>query len=599
MKRANPLMKLWLVGASFLLTACIPAYSSASSENPSSSLEEPSSLSSEGVSSSEAETPSSKPSSEKEQSSLETERPSSEDSVSSSLPETSIPTEESSSVDETTHAFEIKNSEHIAITVLSDDGKEAIEGNEGNSYYVRLQYVDEALYGVNTLTVSYFQEGNSKATTVNILNKKGSGVFKNDYFFKVYTTSEPKSPYTIEVTEKSMIAYEESPFVGTYLFKSLFSYAAHDYTSFDSNRYVTINPAGEISCSWTSTVDAQIDQVFDAYVTSQEGYSTKSWYYGEHILFGTTDANRTPFGSGCNDYFVGIQKLNSSDPDSLYALNAETFTVDGVRYFSLTATRDGAPYASAFAADADKEANSYFLPNVDFHMLQGTQVTDANLLYEVKNGDTLVKVVGTTGEGGCANRALVQGLYGNFEVNGKTLFLNGVDKAVYDGDDYAYAIDNGSITLTSGLHKVIFSVQEDGSIAFVEERDEEGYDFHGHTYFGTWTYDGDASSFYVVFDATESTFQSGGGNGIPNALNWSMFLFGNGHEDAYSRGETEYVYDEATFTLSARIIDCQHKTPETAIAFSMVFDPIANSWQITSGNTPSLAYHGVTLAFHS
>ncbi|MDY5441041.1 MAG: hypothetical protein SPG64_02310 [Candidatus Enteromonas sp.] len=597
MKSSFHPIKLLLLGAAFSMVSCSSGESSSSSNN--SSLSEESSI----ISSSEVVEGSSSVSSPTsvEDSSPSTSVPSSIDSdpsgeSSSSSSSTSIPSEPDSSEDtDKIHKFVIQNSEHITLTVLDRSGLPVGEGTNGNTYYVRVSITDSSLYGINTLQFSYLKEGNSVETVINIINKKGSGEFKNDYFFQVYSTSAAATPYTITVTEKSMIAYGESSFVGTYLYQSLFTYAAKDFTTFDSQKYVTINAAGEISRSWVDGIDAQISEVCDNRLISVDGYLTKDWYIADRLLFGTTDSNRSPLETTCNDYFIGIQKQSPSDSDSLYSVATETFTIDDTRYFSMTATRDGVPYASAFAAHTGNKNTAYFLPNVTFNILEGSLVTDTQLLYEVKNGENIVAVVGTTGDAGPSNRVFVTGHYGEYEVGDKSLFLDGVSRATYDGGSYAYTETETSIVLTAGLTKVTFSVDEEGNITYVSTEELAGYDFHGQTYLGQWTYDGGSYSFYAAFDETENTFETSAGN-YANILNVPSFSirYLNGSTSAYSYAPSSYTYDEETFTLTAYIIDCQKDDP--GWAFSMVFDPLQNTWLVTSGNTDCIKIHGVTLS---
>ena len=133
------------------------------------------------------------------------------------------------------------------------------------------------------------------------------------------------------------------------------------------------------------------------------------------------------------------------------------------------------------------------------------------------------------------------------------------------------------MTLTKGLREIVFTLDLDArSATFVSDGEASGYDFHGKSYTGTFysEFETHDLQFHVSFDPTDSI--------MTTYVKDGMWYYVNGNEGYSSATPSAYSYDAETFTLTANILDCQNK--EDGKAFSMVYDPLADTWQITSGN---------------
>ena len=566
--------RLLLLSASLLLASCgngEPTPSSSIIPSSEESVSSTASLEESSSSDSPSSTEESSPSSEESSLSSEESSPSSSES-SSSEPEV----ESSSSEEDATPSWAIKayGTEHIEVEAVDENGNPLDRGVLWGKVYVKVTVKDEN-YGLATLTASYKKKSSEESTTtLDILNLFASAPREAYRVFTVYDLVED-SEIEITATEKSLSAYKDQAFVGDYFTVGLSAYAAKSFTSFDTTRTLSINAAGEVQFSNRDTLN-QIDSLEENAFLTRSGNLTKRWYVADNLVFASPDENRNPFAYGTNDYFYAIKKKEASDSAASYSIGIETFTIDSVRYMLASVSRNGVPYASALAAHAPKEADSYFVPNVTVNLLQGSSICDADAVYEVSDGTGLRFVVSAKEAGGAENRVFVTGPYGSFALEAGEIFLDGVAKATYAGETFAYSLDGTTLTLTKGLREIVFTLDlEAHSATLVSDGEASGYDFHGKSYTGTFYSDWDEAyeQVHVSFHATSpliTTYVRVGG----------IYYF-NGTENYSTYAPSSYSYDEATFTLTASIIDVQNKSGK---AFSMVFDPLANTWQITSGN---------------
>ncbi len=562
------LSALLLLSASLLLASCgeEPIISSSPIEEPSSSQ-----------TSAEDPLPSSEDSTSDEEKSTTSEDPlpSSEDSIHSS--DDSLPSSEesSSSSEDSTPGWAIKvqSTEHIEVEAVDKDGNPLSKGTLWGKVYVKVTIKDPD-YGLATLTASYKKKSAEAKTTLDILNLFASAPLDDYRVFTVYDLEEG-SEIEISATEKSLNAFKDASFVGDYFYVALSTYGAHDFTAFDATRSLSINAAGEVSLSFRDAF-AQIDSVAEDHFLTRSGNVTKKWYVADNLVFASPDENKSPFAYETNDYFFAIKKASADDVASNYRVAIETFTIASVRYMLATVYQGDALYASALAADAPAEAASYFVPNVTVNLLRGSSICATDAVYEILDGEGVRFVVSSKAEGGPSNRVFVSGAYGSFDVSGKSLFLDGAGKAAYDGEEFAATISGSVATLTKGLREIVFDLDlEQRTATLASDTTKAGYDFHGKSYTGTFysTWDEMDEQVHVSFDMGSSmtTYIRSGAN-----------YFFNGNESYATVTPTAYSYDAETYTLTAMVIDCQNKG--AGKAFSMVYDPLADTWRITSGD---------------
>ncbi len=565
------LSALLLLSASLLLASCgeEPIVSSSPIEEPTSSQ-----------TSAEDPLPSSEESSSEEEESTTSEDPlpSSEDSTPSSdesSEESSSPEETSSSEEDSTPSWAIKatGTEHIEVEAVDKDGNPLEKGTLWGKVYVKVTIKDPD-YGLATLTASYKKKSSESKTSLDILNLYASAPLDAYRVFTVYDLEEG-SEIEIVATEKSLNAFKDASFVGDYFYVALSTYGAYDFTAFEATRSFSINAAGEVSLSFRDAF-AQIDSAAEDHFLTRSGNVTKKWYVADNLVFASPDENKSPFAYETNDYFFAIKKASSDDVASNYRVAIETFTIESVRYMLATVYKGDALYASALAADAPTEPASYFIPNVTVNLLRGSSICASDAVYEILDGEGVRFVVSSKGDGGPANRLFVTGPYGTFAVGTDPLFLDGAGKATYLGEEFAASVSDATVTLTKGLREIVLTLDLEAHAAtLVSDTVKAGCDFHGKSYTGTFysTWDEMDEQVHVSFDMGSSmtTYIRSGAN-----------YFFNGNEGYTTVTPTSYSYDTETYTLTAMVIDCQNKG--AGKAFSMVYDPLADTWRITSGN---------------
>lgn len=342
----------------------------------------------------------------------------------------------------------------------------------------------------------------------------------------------------------------------------------------------------------------QIEQVGESSFETKQGSLDQTWYFGDNLLFGTPDEGKDPFAYNVSDYFFAIKKAEPNDVVEDYDVDIESFTIDGIRYLAASVAYQGKPHASSLAIYGGSVEKSSFLPRVEYALLHGEGLTAEDALYEIRVDGATRYVVGTKKEGGVEARAFVSSPYGDFDCAGETLYLNGIDSASFRGKAYALAYEEGRAVLTEGKEKIVFSLDlEARQATIVEESVVEGASFLGKKYQGTFysPWDECDASVYLEFDAEKAVLKSAIASNA-NASTSTGILYMNGLASAYGRGETPYVYDEATFTLVASIVDVQNKNGKEA---RFVYDPIADAWTMQTSWSNVYPTSGVRLSLLS
>ncbi len=400
------------------------------------------------------------------------------------------------------------NSEHISLSLFESDKVTAVT----NSYipyevlYVQATASDED-YGVRKIVYSY-KDGNSEIKTVDFTSSLEDGYYH-------FTLPMVDNEITITVTEYNLHAYKDYSFVGEYSHLD-FSYAgARDLTAFDSVAKMTITESGDVNYVRSATAtyaDYSIGSVSGtqtsgtASLNKAASYSTASFSYSGDVL--VYDSYLRESVNTSNDIAIAFKQ---SSAEATYLAKGTQFKIGDTTYALATFYENNVNVQNVLIERGSKNTIHF---DVDVEILEGTYVSDAKAVFTVKDGETTLLKIGYTGNGGATNRVTLGDEYGTYTAAGdKTLILDGVSSATYDGAVYSYTIasDGVTITLTSNSKTIIGTIDlATMTFTVLSEEEVTGLPWYGKTYKGTaqWSSsDTEAEATYTVaFHSNENKF---------------------------------------------------------------------------------------------
>lgn len=401
-------------------------------------------------------------------------------------------------------------SEHFSLTLYKEDKATTIDNLvvPYSEVYVKADPKEnnaDGRYSIKTVAYSYKNNGGTITTEdiTGTIDDNADGL----YHFRA-----PKfDNLTITVTEYDTTAYADYGFLGDYLMLDLSNGGNMDKTSFTDGYSLSVQPSGLLSMTkggatkdcLISSADAK-DGEGTAKLSSGVSVGSGSFLYDGKAIVGDTylegSANTTSY------VYVAVKKENANDANILYQVKATQFKVSEITYGVVCFYRDGALYDNVLVKRENGRNSVYF--GVTLEMLSGTYVSDAKASFIVKKNDTPLLKVGSQGEGGAINRVLLSEEYGDYLTEeGKTLHLDGMGGATYEGESFAYTLTNNEITLTSNSRTIKGTIDA-STKKFVVTSDKEastlpewaGYKFSGWSEETDYAY---GEKFIISFHADE------------------------------------------------------------------------------------------------
>lgn len=347
--------------------------------------------------------------------------------------------------------------------------------------YFRYSYTDTSIYMANA------------AALTPMANGLWSFTLKNRFYcgIDIYEEEQTLIPYMQFFCSAHYIGHlQNSGIEGYYL-----------GVNFYSNGYVYANKQYAVYEEDYTTSDGSMITSYDR--ASHMGiYETSSGYerafYGDGAIYmygGKADT----VVSGDMYVYVKIVDIDN-DLASDYTFETEVFGNN--KFYVMKVSYKGALYRTLFV---DVAANKFYL-DVTFDMLIGSKLTDGDAAYQVMYRGESIYTVGCEGnKTGKANRKVYAGggYQGMFNVsNGKTMYLDGLGHAKYDGKVYDVTFDgrNATAKLHGGSESFIFYIW--GNLHYIEfgkvgpnepefdvpEEPQEDFSIVGKSYSGQGSY---------------------------------------------------------------------------------------------------------------
>lgn len=472
---------------------------------------------------------------------------------------------------------------YFSVTLTDGDGK--IIDSISSSTYVYLEITPNSEdYAVLKVEATYTKANDTGARTEDITDSLSS----ETGLYHIYLYSlEAGTDVTFTITERNLAIFKGQPFVGDYLPIHLSIYGGRTFTGFSDDLLpFTLNQAGEAEIyrrGGTSTLlisEPLITSAAEAngrWELSTSTYATL--YYDDNLLVGAEYYEDTLWSS--TDWIVGVKKADAADTAEDYAVYGQSFSLTTPaaseeeeattdRYFALQVYKGEALYASLYI----DESTHTVLFGATFNMIYGNNVSEDKSIYEVYDGETLLKTVGYKLTGGYENRIFLSEPYGNY-VNGEnTLFLDGNGNATYDGLNWTYALDADGVTISlySGFRTIVGTLDlTNRTFAVTSDvtTEETTPGFMGKAYRGSFTDSTDEVEYlYLAFHESNYTVSSSCGGSSSLTLN-GLYL---------NNTDIAYTYDAATMTIT---IENFMNFRDTA-TMTMTYSPAADTITITN-----------------
>ncbi len=403
-------------------------------------------------------------------------------------------------------------SDHFSLTLYKEDKVTQIDNLVApySEVYIKVDPKEnnaDGRYSIKSLSYSY-KNNNGNLVTEDI-TKSIDDDADGYYHFRA-----PKyDDLTVTITEYDTTAYTDYSFVGDYLMLDLSNGGGMDKTSFTDGYSLSVQSSGVLSM----TKNGNTKECLISSASAKEGEGTanlsssSSSTAGTFLYDGKTVVGDTYLegATKTSSYlYAAVKKRNSDDADSLYQVKATQFKIGDITYGVVSFYRDEAIYDNLLIKRESGKNSIDF--GVELEMLSATYVSDADASFILsKDGSTLLQI-GSQGEGGYGNRILLGAEYGDYlTTDGKTLHLDGVNKATYDEQEFAYTLVDNEVTLTSNsrtikgtidLTKKEFTVTSDKETSELPEW--AGYRFSGWSQYDSS--DNDYSEKFIIsFHANE------------------------------------------------------------------------------------------------
>ena len=351
---------------------------------------------------------------------------------------------------------------------------------------------DEGDYGLQSLMLSYdYHYSYSEPGEYNTENRD---LIKPYEYYHIYGLNEDgyyefdlmystgmhmdiegeHSVVNITAVEKDTTEYKGKPWVGQYL--GIEAWGAQLYSEWSSSYSFVIDGAGEFyrGSNYKVFADDNNGTLTVDYVTKTADQAAGMMLYNDKVIVSYYNPNNSNLFStyGGMDLLLAF-KVQPGDSAALYTLRGQVFTIGGSndKYGAFQVMRDDAIYANVFV---DSVTKAIFMDNVEFNMLSGDHVGEADSVYEVLvDGDLKYSIGANAGV-----RLFLDGVQGTYAaskpvlegdpIDEGNLVLDGMGNATFDGLDYTYIIDGDNIVLRrseeteegSVTHREIFTLDK-------------------------------------------------------------------------------------------------------------------------------------------
>ncbi len=402
----------------------------------------------------------------------------------------------------------VNDSDHLSLTIYEDkEGKKEIKGESFIPYTTVYLSVDEKedieesdieRYALKKLSYTYLDNYG--------INKSEEITYKvGDY----YEWRVPKyNSLTLVVEEYDTRAYEDYSIVGDYLVVDLSNTGVRDETGFKDKWSFSIDGAGSVTMDrdgntterTLSSVSAKTGEGSVSY-DNGSGTISNGLLFDDKAIVGDTYLGN-PYKS--TSYLFAAVKKEKGDEDSIYSAKATQFKIDSHTYAVVTFYRNNTLYESIFierTGESTTTNSNTITMGVDVDILSGSYVSDEKASFIVSNNSTELIKIGSKGDGGCKNRVLLGDEYGDYSTSdSKTIHLDGVDTATYEGEQYAYSVIDGVVTLSSNTRTIVGTLDITNKTITITKDEESsglpvwvGYKFRGVSVDGAGS---DASASY-------------------------------------------------------------------------------------------------------
>ena len=386
--------------------------------------------------------------------------------------------------------IEVVNSAHVTSSLYSKETVDGVEtktpvtrGLPGETLYMDLTCTDVAGYKLDKPTSSMlkFVAPNSLSTTEYVETRleaqSGATDAAATYSIIVPSVVISAGKLTINAKEKELI-YAGKSFIGTYYGYELYG----SKVFFSSIKTLVVGADGELTNAVKDTITASNEDAksFTLKTRGEAHYDEETgalWFYYDS-------------GKKATDLFLFSNKIvDSTKVKTVYYYPNNDFVLG-----QMFETVDGADVLRA-SIFINKNANNIVLsPTIE--MISGSRIDEKDAKFIVKDGSTVLGVVGVGGE------------YGTYKNGDSTLVLNGEGVATLDGVEGTYVVDSTNklkITVTVSEVEHVYTIDKDAKTFadFVEEAKSLYSSFKSTTNNNTLTLNSDGTG---VYNGTSMTF---------------------------------------------------------------------------------------------
>lgn len=348
------------------------------------------------------------------------------------------------------------NSEHLTISFMNKSKTQVIDAVVTDTdYYVIITSEDKNVYLLDTLTLSYCSKGSTNPNTTDLTDYAEETATGWQLLRRSSSLATDENGFVWTVTEDNLNKYINEPFCGDYVAFTTFTYT---YTDYNDLTLAKLSLAG----SGKTTYKNRTLKVRDFEVDENNVYTLKNkdQYYTEYMIYqddcliagynGSNDTFGTPFYTSATDSLsddVYAIKMLPNTSVSDYSVEAQAFTIDGVtQVLSVIKYQNNFYKAMYTQRDKERHVKNFFM-NVTIDVMYGNSWKDAQAIFSVKKGSTVISTIGFSGDGGNRNKTFVPN-YGGLYQNGNDQLVVCENVSVYKGVKYVSSIAENQTTLT-------------------------------------------------------------------------------------------------------------------------------------------------------
>lgn len=438
--------------------------------------------------------------------------------------------------------IEVVNAAHVTSSLYRKETVEGVEtktpvtrGLPGETLYMDLTCTDVAGFKLDKPVSSMLKFASpnglstSEYTETRIDVQSGATDAAATYSIIVPSVVVSAGKLTINAKEKELI-YASKSFIGTYYGYELYG----SKVFFSSIKTLIVGADGELTNAVKDTITAS-NEVAKSFTLKSRGeahYDEETgalWFYYDS-------------GKKATDLFLFSNKIvDKTKVKTVYYYPNNDFVLG-----QMFETVDGADVLRA-SIFINKNANKIVLsPTIE--MISGSRIDEKDAKFIVKDGSTILGVVGIGDE------------YGTYKNGDSTLVLNGEGVATLDGVEGTYVVDStnkSKITVTVSEVEHVFTIDKDAKTFadFVEEVKSLYSSFKSTTNNntltlnsdGTGVYNGTSMTFTFVESTNKVTFTV---NGLTFDLTWDATagtLIGTFNDEGERPITFNIVAEEAPF----------------------------------------------------